>query len=51
MYVLCAMNRVVDVRANQWVRNVAKLERACPSWQCLAVKDVHLSKARLTTIT
>ena len=38
------MNRVVDVRADQWVRNVAKLERARPSWQCLAVKDVHLSR-------
>lgn len=51
MYVICAMTRVVDVRANQWVRNVTKLERARPSWQCLAVKDVHLSKARLATIT
>lgn len=39
------MKRVVDVRADQGIRNVAKLERACPSWQCLAVKDVHLSKA------
>jgi len=50
MHVPYAVSRVIDVRANQWIRDIAKLERACPSRQCLAVKDVHLSKARLTTI-
>jgi hypothetical protein len=46
MHVFCAVSWVVDVRPNQWVRNVAKLECARPGRQSFPVKNVRLSDAR-----